>query len=198
MRLNMDWEILLDQVESRPYITTGNMQAALQFSRDVKVSEQFILYNFLISNSMCYNIYIFQISWIPFQRLPNGNLGIFYSYCPIFDMSIINLHKSKLSPKQLGIEKVNSGVILPLRIKQKSKLGAANWNFRSKYDKKIQFWNDNRYISVVQRTGGQICYTYLLFLLLLLLLFLVITSMLYFSCPPSPTSSPATPFPAAE
>lgn len=45
MHLNIDWKSLLDQVQSAPDLTIGNMHAALQFIKDLKVSEQFILYN---------------------------------------------------------------------------------------------------------------------------------------------------------
>lgn len=69
-------------------------------------------------------------------------------------MSIVNFHQPELSPEQLGIEEVNLDAIHKLRIKSKSKRGAASWDFKKKYSKAITFYNDQTYISVVQGSGG--------------------------------------------
>lgn len=46
--------------------------------------------------------------------------------------------------------------IIPPRVKQKAKRGAADWDYRGKYEKEIKFYNDNKYVSVIQGPGGHL------------------------------------------
>lgn len=95
-----------------------------------------------------------KISWRPYKRLPDRSTRIFYAHFPIFDMDVINLHKPELSPRQLGIKKVKSGAkFLPRRVKQISKQGAGTWDYKSKYEDHINFYNEDRYKYVVEGEG---------------------------------------------